>query len=138
MPWWHIRFLREKNSETERIFFFFIYDWQNSVDEGESSRWWVCAKLLNGFQSTKGLFLNVSILFSAKLLDEKYKGLKIFTVSVMSVWKKTILCDFFFSICRKRVLWLREKGPKAVCSVLRFLGHIIIQRAVNWVTNHWF
>lgn len=62
----------------------------------KSSRCWVCAKLVDGFQSTEGLFLSVSILFSAKLLDEKYKGLKIFMVSVLSVLKETILCDFFF------------------------------------------
>lgn len=51
----------------------------------------VCAKLFNGFQSTEWLFLNFSIAFLVKLLDEKYKGLKIFTVSVMSVLKETIL-----------------------------------------------
>lgn len=29
---------------------------------------------------------------------------------------------FFFSIWRKRILWLTEKWLKAVCSTLRFLG----------------
>lgn len=101
----------------------------------KSSRCWVCAKLVDGFQSTEGLFLRVSILFSAKLLDEKYKGLKIFTVSVMSVLKEAILCDFF-SISRKSILWLKDKWSQAVCPAHRFSGKITIRRAVSWPRNH--
>lgn len=100
-----------------------------------SSRCWLCVKLFNSFQSSEGLFLNVSVLFSAMLLDEKYKGLKIFTVSVMSVFKETILCDFF-SICRKRILWFGEKWLKTVCSMLRFFrGKKNFKRTVSWVTH---
>lgn len=46
------------------------------------------------FRVLKGYF-KMFLYYVSQVLDEKYKGLKIFTVSVMSVLKETILCDFF-------------------------------------------